>query len=82
MAAAETRRTILLSVKEQARLLQEALGDPSSSTGARWSPQQWWQSFTFLVRVRAAAVRLRACAARCLHVPSCSTRCGMLRRRI
>jgi hypothetical protein len=47
---ADTRRQILLTIKDQARLLREPVGPLDPSRQHRWSPQQWWESFTFLVR--------------------------------
>lgn len=47
---ADTRRQILLTIKEQAQLLKEPVSALDPSRQHRWSPQQWWESFTFLVR--------------------------------
>jgi hypothetical protein len=54
-AAADTRRQILVSVKEQARLLQELPLEGPLEQGAAvrhaWSQQQWHEAFVFLVRL-------------------------------
>jgi hypothetical protein len=45
----ETRRGVLLAVREQARLLlQDSLRSTSGRTRP-WSPEQWLEAFTFLV---------------------------------
>jgi hypothetical protein len=44
----DTRRRVLVAVRDQARLLQTAErqeGDPEA-----WTPQQWWEAFVYLVR--------------------------------
>jgi hypothetical protein len=48
---ADTRRQILITIREQLQLLKD-LGGPldKASSQHRWTPQQWWESFTFLVR--------------------------------
>jgi len=47
---ADTRKQILLTIKEQAQLLREPI-EPlgNGATQHRWSAQQWWEAFTFLV---------------------------------
>lgn len=54
---ADTRRQILLTIKEQTQLLkEEPVDDPRQH---RWSPQQWWQAYTYLVRAHVST-----------HIPS------------
>jgi hypothetical protein len=64
---ADTRRQILLTIKEQLQLLKEPLDPLNPSRQHRWSPQQWWESFTFLVRIvsrhhHAAAKAVGSCS--------------------
>lgn len=76
---ADTRRQILLTIKEQTQLLREPV-DPLTPNRQqhRWSPQQWWESFTFLVSIWLPAPEhelfLLLCANHALPCPTYGTK--------
>lgn len=44
----DERRSVLLAVRDQAKVLRGQ--PPTQGNSEAWTPQQWWQSFDYLVR--------------------------------